>query len=231
MLTNLFTWFSTAIFGSPAIAICAAFVWGILSVLLSPCHISSIPLIIGFINKKRYGSIRSAFSLSILFAIGILITIALIGLITASLGRLLGDIGNTGNYIIAVVFLAVGLYLLDIIRFDWDGFHSDQTSGNSWLAAFVLGLIFGIGLGPCTFAFMAPMLGIVFQTASTQLLLSIALLLAFASGHSIIIVMAGTLAEKVQIYLNWTEKTKGTILLRKTCGVLVIFSGIYIIFK
>ena len=231
MLTELFTWLTNAVQGAPAIAISAAFLWGILSILLSPCHLSSIPLIIGFIDKQGRVSLKRAFSLSLMFAVGILITIAAIGLITASLGRMMGDIGRIGNYLVAVVFLIVGLYLLNVIKLDWGGFSSSGVKQKGWLAALILGALFGIGLGPCTFAYMAPMLGVVFQVASTQLIFAIALLAAFGIGHCSVIVLAGTLTERVQQYLNWTEKTKGAIILRKVCGVLVILGGVYLIFK
>jgi cytochrome c-type biogenesis protein len=166
-----------------------------------------------------------------MFAVGILITIAAIGLITASLGRMMGDIGRIGNYLVAIVFVIVGFYLLDVIKLDWGGFSSGGVTQKGWLAPLILGLLFGIGLGPCTFAYMAPMLGVVFQVASTQLFFAIALLTAFGIGHCLVIVLAGTLTERVQQYLNWTEKTKGAIILRKACGVLVILSGIYLLFK
>jgi len=231
MLTELFTWLTNAVQGSPVIAISAAFFWGILSILLSPCHLSSIPLIIGFIDKQGRVSVRRAFLLSLMFAVGILITIAAIGLITASLGRMMGDIGRIGNYLVAVVFVVVGLYLVDVIKFDWGGFSRGGVKQKGWLAALILGLLFGIGLGPCTFAYMAPMLGVVFQAASTQLIFAITLLAAFGIGHCSVIVLAGTLTERVQQYLNWTEKTKGAIILRKVCGVLVILGGVYLIFK
>jgi cytochrome c-type biogenesis protein len=231
MLTDLFTWLTNAVQGNPAIAISAAFLWGILSILLSPCHLSSIPLIIGFIDKQGHGSVKRALFLSLMFSFGILITIAAVGLITASLGRLLGDVGHVGNYLVALVFVVVGLYLLDIIKLDWGGFSSNRIKQKGWLAALILGLLFGIGVGPCTFAYMAPMLGVVFQVASTQLLFAIVLLAAFGVGHCSIIVLAGTLTEKVQQYLNWTEKTKGAVILRKVCGVLVILGGIYLLFR
>jgi cytochrome c-type biogenesis protein len=231
MLTDLFTWLSNAVQGSPVIAISAAFIWGILSILLSPCHLSSIPLIIGFIDKQGPGSVKRAFFLSLMFSVGILITIAAVGLITASLGRLLGDVGNIGNYLVALVFVVVGLYLLDIIKLDWAGFSGSGVKQKGWLAALILGLLFGIGVGPCTFAYMAPMLGVVFQVASTQLLFAFVLLAAFGVGHCSIIVLAGTLTEKVQQYLNWTEQTKGAVILRKVCGVLVILGGIYLLFR
>jgi len=231
MLTDLFTWLTNAVQGSPAIAIGAAFLWGILSILLSPCHLSSIPLIIGFIDKQGRVSVKRAFFLSLIFAVGILITIAAIGLITASLGRLMGDIGRIGNYLVAVVFVVVGLYLLDVIKLDWGSLGGSNVKQKGWLAALILGLLFGIGLGPCTFAYMAPMLGVVFQVAAAQLAFAVALLASFGIGHCAIIVLAGTLSEKVQQYLNWTEKTKGAIILRKICGVLVILGGIYLVIK
>jgi cytochrome c-type biogenesis protein len=231
MLTELFTWLTNAVQGSPQVAVIAAFLWGILSILLSPCHLSSIPLIIGFIDMQGRVSVKRAFALSLVFAVGILITIAAIGLITASLGRLMGDIGRIGNYMVAIVFFAVGLYLLGIINLNWSGFNNSSIRQKGLIAAFILGLLFGIGLGPCTFAYMAPMLGIVFQVAPVRLIFAITLLAAFGIGHCAVIVLAGTLTEKVQQYLNWSEKTKGALVLRKVCGILVILGGIYLIFR
>ncbi len=231
MLINLFTWLNNAIGGNFSIAIMAAFIWGILSVLLSPCHLSCIPLVIGFIDKQGRISVKRAFGLSIVFATGILITIAGIGLITATMGRMMGDVGKVGNYAVAVVFLIVGLYLLDIISAPWAGATGSKVQKKGMLAALLLGLIFGIGVGPCTFAYMAPILGVAFRVAAEQLFFACMLLLAFGIGHCSIIVLAGTLTEKVQQYLNWTDKTKGAVILRKVCGVLVILGGIYLIAK
>jgi cytochrome c-type biogenesis protein len=229
MITEIFTWLNQALSGNPAIALLAAFGWGILSILLSPCHLSSIPLIIAFIDKQGRVSFKRAFWLSLVFATGILITIAGIGLITASMGRLMGDVGTTGKYIVAVVFFIVGLHLLDIIPAPWSGASGSSVKQKGLLAALILGLIFGIGLGPCTFAFMAPLLGVVFSVSATQILFAIALLFAFGIGHCSVIVLAGTLTEKVQHYLNWSEKTRGAIILRRICGVLVILGGIYLL--
>ena len=41
------------------------------------------------------------------FVSDILITIALVGTITASLGRLLGDMGIGGNFVIALIFIVI----------------------------------------------------------------------------------------------------------------------------
>jgi cytochrome c-type biogenesis protein len=99
------------------------------------------------------------------------------------------------------------------------------------LAAFILGLVFGIALGPCTFAYMAPMLAVTFKTAATNLLYGLSLLLAYGIGHCSVIVFAGTCTELVQRYMNWTEKSKGAVILKKVCGVLVLLGGVYLIYQ
>ena len=230
MLVELFTWLTGALTQSPEIAIGAAFAWGILSVILSPCHIACIPLIVGFIDGQGNISTGRAFVLSLLFGMGILITIGLIGFITALAGRMMGDIGGYGNYVVAIVFFAVGLNLLGVLPLPFmEGGANPNYKRKGFLAAFILGLIFGVALGPCTFAYMATMLGVVFSMASTQLALAISLLAAFAVGHCAVLVFAGTFTEVVQHYLHWSEKSKGAAILKKVCGVLVILGGVYLI--
>jgi cytochrome c-type biogenesis protein len=231
MIDSLFNFLSSALTGNPYNAVFASFGWGIVSVLLSPCHLSSIPLVIGFINSQGEISLKKTFIISLVFGIGILITIALIGLITAIAGRLMGDVGVIGNYIVAIVFFLIGLYLMDVIKLPWEGAGVKTTKQKGVLAALIIGLMFGIGLGPCTFAYMAPVLGVVFQVAKTNIIYSVILLLAFGIGHILVIVMAGTLTKKVQQYLNWTEKSKATTYIKRICGVLVILGGFYMIYN
>jgi cytochrome c-type biogenesis protein len=230
MLDSIFTTLYEAMMGAAWIAILASLGWGILSVILSPCHLSSIPLIVGFISSQGKMTVGRTFNISLVFSLGILITIALIGVITASLGRLMGDLGSFGNYFVAVIFFIVGLYLLDIIKFDWNSSLLKQTKTKGLLAALILGLLFGLALGPCTFAYMAPVLGVVFQTAQTDYLFSIILLTAFGIGHCSVIVGAGTLTGKVQKYLNWSEGSKTILWIKRICGMLVILGGIYLIY-
>ena len=64
-----------ALEGGLAVAVAAAFVWGILSIILSPCHLASIPLIVGFVDKQGRISTRRALLISTLFAVGILLSI------------------------------------------------------------------------------------------------------------------------------------------------------------
>jgi len=229
-MERLFTTLTHAVESTTAIALVAAFIWGILSILLSPCHLASIPLIVGFIGQQGKMSTKRAFITSTLFAVGILITIGVIGAVTAALGRMMGNIGRYGNYFVAFIFFIVGLLLLDVIPMPFSGPDHVGFKRKGMLAAFILGLVFGVALGPCTFAFMAPMLGVTFKVASTNLAYGIALLVFYGIGHCSVIVLAGTFTEIVQRYMNWNEKSKGTIILKKICGALVLLGGLYLIF-
>jgi len=231
MILSLFTWLSNALSGNPIIALSASFLWGILSIILSPCHLASIPLIVGFIDDQGKIKTKRAFLLSFLFALGILITIALIGVVTSAMGRMAGDIGKWGNYFVVGIFFVVGLYLLGVIPLSFSGPGQVGIKRKGLFASFILGLVFGIALGPCTFAYMAPVLGAAFAIAKTSAVYAIALVLTYAMGHCSVIVFAGTFTEVVQRYLDWNERSKGSLILKRVCGVLVIAGGIYLLFS
>ncbi|MBC7186657.1 MAG: cytochrome C biogenesis protein [Calditrichaeota bacterium] len=223
-------WLSLAMGGSPALALVGAFLWGLLSILVSPCHLASIPLVVGFIDGQGHVTTRRAFVLALVFATGILLTIALVGVLTSLAGRMLGDLGAVGNYVVAVIFFAIGLYLLGVMDVPWlgGGAHPSLHRGGL-LAALVIGLLFGLALGPCTFAFMAPMLGVVFKVATSNVVYAISLVLAYAVGHCFLIVLAGTFTGAVQNYLQWSERSRTTVVVRRICGVLVIVGGLYLL--
>lgn len=230
-MQELFTRLNHAIEGVWLIALPASFIWGILSVVLSPCHLASIPLIVGFVNGQGCISSKRAFWISSLFAGGILLTIALIGLITSAASRMMGDVGPYGNYMVAAIFFLVGLHLLGAIPMPWSGPGQVGMKRKGALAALVLGLVFGIALGPCTFAYMAPMLGIAFQKAAENMSYGILLIIAYGIGHCSVIVVAGTCTGTVQKFLNWNEQSAASSWLKKVCGLLVIIGGLWLIYS
>ena len=228
-METLFIALTRAVEGSAGIALGAAFVWGVLSILLSPCHLSSIPLIVGFIGGQGQISTARAFWTATLFSTGILITIAVIGVITSAAGLIMGDIGAWGNYLVACVFFVVGLFLMGFIGTPWSGPGQVGMRRKGLLAALILGAVFGIALGPCTFAYMAPILGVTFNLAKTNPVQAASMLVAYGIGHCSVIVLAGTSTELVQRYLDWNEKSKALTVLKAVCGVLVILGGVYLV--
>jgi cytochrome c-type biogenesis protein len=187
-------------------------------------------MIVGYIDDQGETSPPHALSISLLFSIGILITIAIIGVITSAAGRMMGDIGAYGNYLVAFIFFVVGLNLLGVIPLGWN--KPDQTTRRrkGLIGAFLLGLIFGIALGPCSFAFMAPLLGITFKLGSEQPVYAGSLLLMYGIGHCGVIALAGVCTGLVQRYKDWNERSKGALRLKKICGVLVLLGGLYMLY-
>ncbi len=226
----LFTTLTDAMSGGFMIALLASLAWGVLSILLSPCHLSSVPLVIGYISSQGQEGARRSYSISLIFAVGILITIALIGVITASAGRMMGDVGFGGNIIVAGVFFFVGLYLMDIVKFPWNGIVPHTSLAGGWKGPLLLGLVFGVGLGPCTFAYMAPVLGVVFGVASSDPVQALSLIAAFGIGHCAVIVGAGGASGTVRKYLNWSDRSRGALWLKRAAGAFVMLGGGYYIY-
>lgn len=217
----IFNWLSEALNGAPWLAVLAAAGWGVASLVLSPCHLASIPLIVGFIAERKDTTRRQAFGYALLFGFGILVSIAVVGGVTAAVGRMLGDLGPWANYVVAAVLAAVGLHLLGLLPLPWErGLALPRYQGKA--AALLLGLIFGVALGPCTFAYLAPVLGVVFGVARARPGFAVLLLLAYGVGHCALIVAAGASAEKVQQVLDWHGSSRGAIWLRRVCGLLVL---------
>ena len=228
MIESLFSELTIALGKSYFLALAAAFGWGILSVLLSPCHLSGIPLVIGYISSHGKIKVKHSISLSLLFALGSLCTIAIIGVVTASMGKMMGDTGTWGTAIISLLFVVMGLYLMDLVRLNWwNGISfGDNQRGGLW-GAFLLGLLFGIGLGPCTFAFMAPILGAVFSIAPGNWLKALMLVLAFGVGHAAVIAAAGSMTNLVQYYLDWAGKSGTMVYFKRLCGFFLLAAGLY----
>jgi len=231
-LIALFDALSRMLLASAWAALAGALLWGVASVLLSPCHLAGIPLVVGFLSGQKGLSRGRAVSLSALFALGNLITIALIGLVTGLLGRILGDLGGITRYLTFGLLVLVGLYLLGLLPISLGGLSFAQRIwGRGIGAALLLGLVFGAALGPCSFAFLAPVIGIAFQAALSGAALPAGLFAAYAAGHCLVIVLAGSSMQLVRRSLRWNESSKGAVILKRICGLLVIAIAVYLLVK
>ena len=230
-MTGFLNHISAMLAAAPIIAVTAAFLWGLASVLFSPCHLVCVPLLIGYLNDRSDGRPTRGVLLSLLFAAGILVTVAVIGIGTALAGRMLGDIGSVAEYIIGALLVLFGLYLTGFLRLpSISTAAATRIRGRGGLSVFLMGLVFGVGLGPCTFAFMAPVLALVLSSSAERLWFSAAMLASFAIGHCTVIVGAGSLSQAVRRYLNWDSRSQGTLWIRRACGILVAAGGVYLIF-
>jgi len=228
MLETFFLTVNEWIAGGTAIAALGCFIWGMISVVFSPCHLASIPLIVAYVGgQETLLKPRQAAYYSVAFTVGLFITIALIGIICALLGRMLGDVGNYWQILIGLVLVWVALGMLGVEKCSMSGNFLYKLNLRGMFGALVLGLAYGVLSGSCTFGFIAPILAIV--TVQGKVATGVLFILLFALGHCLPIVVAGSSTAAVKRVLESSRWQGAGNWFRKGAGVLIGVLGLYFI--
>jgi cytochrome c-type biogenesis protein len=210
------------------IAFAGAFAWGMVSVLFSPCHLASIPLIVAYVGGQQTAvKPRRAAWYAIAFSMGLFITIAVVGVVCALLGRMLGDVGVWWQVLVGIVLIWVALGMLGVqacsmsasllYRFNLRGIHG----------AFGLGLAYGILSGSCTFGFIAPILAIV--TVQQKIVAGSVMMILFAVGHCVPIAVAGSSTALVRRVTENSVWQKAGVWFQRGAGLIIVLLGIFFI--
>jgi cytochrome c-type biogenesis protein len=220
MLESLLLTINEWIAGGTAIAALGCFLWGMVSVLFSPCHLASIPLIVAYVGgQEQLLKPRQAAHYSVAFTLGLFVTIALVGIICALLGRMLGDVSNYWQILVGLLLIWVALGMLGVQKFSMSGSLLYRLNLRGIIGAFGLGLAYGVLSGSCTFGFIAPILAII--TIQQRIATGILFILLFGIGHCIPIVIAGSSTAAVKKVLensqwqgvaNWFQKGAGVVI-------------------
>jgi cytochrome c-type biogenesis protein len=205
-----------------------ALLWGMVSVLLSPCHLASIPLIVAYVGgQERVVEGRQAAIYAVLFSLGLFITIGVVGVITALLGRILGDVGPYWGLFIGLILLLVAMDMLGLAKCSIPGSLMGRLQVRGAMGALVLGLAYGVLSGSCTFGFIAPILAII--TVQEKIMGGILLITLFGIGHCLPIAVAGSSTATVKKVLASSAFGTSSTLFRKGAGVLIGCLGLYFI--
>ncbi|MEW6519886.1 MAG: cytochrome c biogenesis protein CcdA [Thermodesulfobacteriota bacterium] len=215
--------------GTTVLAALGCFAWGLISVLFSPCHLASIPLVVAYVaGQEQIIKGRQAVWYAVLFSAGLFVTITLVGVICAWLGRMLGDVGPWWTIVVGLVLLWVALDMLGLAKncaLPGGALGRLRLKGHG--GAFVLGLTYGILSGSCTFGFIAPILAII--TVQKQVVTGVLLILLFAIGHCLPIAVAGSSTATVKRLMASAFFGRGSLWFRKGAGVVIAALGCYFI--
>lgn len=228
MLESFFLTVNEWIAGGTAIAALGCFLWGMISVVFSPCHLASIPLIVAYVGGQHHilKPCEAGFY-SVAFSSGLFITIALIGIICALLGRMLGDVGNYWQILVGIVLIWVALGMFGVEKCSMSGSLLHRLNVRGPFGALVLGLAYGVLSGSCTFGFIAPILAII--TIQQKVAAGVLFILLFAIGHCIPIVVAGSSAATVRGLLENSTWQGAGKWFRRGAGAVIGVLGIYFI--
>lgn len=230
MLDQLFLTINAWMVDSFAIAAIGCFLWGVVSVLFSPCHLASIPLIVAYVAGQG-GLVqgRAAAAYSLAFTTGLFLTIAAVGVACSLLGRMLGDIGPYWTILVGAVLVWVAMDMLGIAKCTLPGGMLGRLKVTGLRGAFVLGLAYGVLSGSCTFGFIAPILAII--TIQHKIMTGVALIILFATGHCLPIVAAGSSTAWVTRWLENGAFRQGGPWFRHGAGAMIGLLGVYFIVR
>jgi cytochrome c-type biogenesis protein len=214
--------------GGLAIAIAGAFAWGMVSVMFSPCHLASIPLIVAYVGgQETIVQPRRAVWYAGAFSIGLFITIAIVGIICTLLGRMLGDVGTWWQILVGIVLIWVALGMLGVQACSMSGSLLYRLNFRGIHGALGLGLAYGILSGSCTFGFIAPILAIV--TVQQKVVAGTLMMLFFALGHCLPIAVAGSSTAMVRKLTESGTWQGAGLWFRRAAGVVIALLGVYFI--
>lgn len=183
---------------------------------LTPCMLSMLPITIGYIGGSQTKGRLQAATQSTWFALGLATTLAVLGILAASFGRVYGQIGVGLPIIVSIVAILMGLNLLEALPLQLPSF-----GGMEWISkdlpegvrSYLIGLTFGVVASPCSTPVLATLLAWV---ATTQdLILGGALLLSYTAGYVAPLILAGT----------FTASIKKLLELRRWSGWITPLSG------
>jgi cytochrome c-type biogenesis protein len=227
-MESLFGDVSALLQRSPWLAIVAVFLGGV-TTALNPCVLAMIPLLMGVVaGNKETTTVRRSLVFSLFFVLGLAITFTVLGLISALMGRMFGNVGQFWKYVVVGVCFLMGVQLLGILKWNIPVPTGIRVKKQGYIGAFVLGLLFGVVSTPCAVPILAVLLAFVAEKGNV--LYGGFLLFVYALGHSALVLVAGTSVGAAKGLLESKGLRRAHGVIQKVAGVLIIGTGLYFLF-
>lgn len=213
-------------------AIVASFGIGLLT-SLAPCSIITLPLLAGSalglsqdLNAKQKKVFIYQYSL--LFVLGLVISFSLLMLLVSKMGMMLSLAPFWAYLLASLATFAVVAYALGWIQ----GFDKDKVARKflrfKLLGAVIIGLIFGLVSTPCA---SAPLVAIITIASQSGWVYSYALVLAFALGHGMLLLVAGTSLGFTQSVVSSKKISRMSRLINGFFIVVLVGIGVYFLYQ
>lgn len=192
---------------------------------VTPCSLSSIPLIIGYVGGIGEKNTKKAFAYSAVFALGTAVTFVTLGVIATSAGKLMGTSSPVWYMLLGVLMVLMALQTWEIYNFIPSVNLISKNRKRGFAGAFAAGILGGIFSSPCSTPVLIALLAVVAGEGS--LLWGILLMLLYSIGHSALVVAAGTSLSFVQKLKSSDQYGKASSILKAIMGTAILFIGLY----
>lgn len=221
--------FSDLMLNNVYLALGISFLAG-LAASFSPCVLSTIPLIIGYVGETGVKDKKTAFKYSLFFSIGVVVTFTTVGVVFALIGKFMNITSKLWYIVLGVLMLILGLKLIGVIGDLGDSPNICRVPNKrkGALGAFFLGILGGVFSSPCGTPVLAAILAFVAQKGNV--ILGALMLLMYSIGHSLLVLLAGTSVGFIE-QISASNKTRvfGQVF-KLFLGALVILSGLYLLY-
>lgn len=213
-----------AINGSLWLAPILALLAGVLT-SFTPCSLSSVPLIVGYVGGVKEQNTKRAFAYSAVFALGTAITFITLGIVATSAGRLMGNSTPIWYLILGALMVLMALQTWGIFNFIPSANLLSKSKKRGFVGAFLAGILGGIFSSPCSTPVLIALLAIVAGNGS--FLWGILLMLLYSIGHSALVMIAGTSVGFVQKISSNESYNKAGKVLKAIMGAAILLIGFY----
>lgn len=194
----------------------------------TPCSLSSVPLVIGYVGGTDSKEPKKAFKLSLVFALGSAVTFTSLGVIATMFGKMIRFTGNWWYLVLAILLIIMVLQLWEIIDIIPQNNLLTKNKKRGFIGAFIAGILAGLFASPCSTPVLIVLLAIV--SAKGSLLYGILLLLLYSIGHSILVVVAGTSIGFVKRTKQSTKYEKINNVIKIVFGILILVLALYMFY-
>ena len=195
---------------------------------ITPCALSSIPLVVGYVGGTGQRDTKKAFWLSVTFAAGAAVTFTVLGVIASLAGRLMGTSASWWYILLGVLMLLMALQTWGIFEIIPSSYFIAKNTKKGFVGAFIAGILGGIFSSPCSTPVLIALLAMVAGKGS--ILWGILLLLLYSIGHGILAIVAGTSIGFVQKLSSSKKYGKASTVLKILMGALILLIGFYMFY-
>lgn len=227
MIDNMLETLSVMIRQSMWLAPLLALLAGVLT-SVTPCALSSIPLVIGYVGGTANNDTKKAFKLSLTFAVGSALTFTTLGTVASLLGRLMGTSASWWYIVLGILMILMALQTFEVYNFIPSTYLISKNTKKGYIGAFIAGILGGIFSSPCATPVLVVLLGIVARSGNVAW--GILLLLLYSIGHTSLVLVSGTSIGFVKKLTASNKYGAFAIVLKYLMGTAILLIAFYMFY-